>query len=143
MFLFRLFFFSYLGSLSQTFTVHRTAREGGGYFLKSSILLPTTSQTLRHEPGDYSRKLTSAHSQQLSSNWQPLVSERQSLTTKQRAFYVTSCQNAKLLKIFPFLVSTFYFHEKNKKNILAICSWYKLHRLQLVIISTNQVDQNI
>ena len=43
-----LFFFSYLGFLSRTFTIHRTAGEGGGYLFNSSLPLPPASQTLRH-----------------------------------------------------------------------------------------------
>ena len=34
------FFFFYLGFLSRTFTNHRTAGEGGGYFIHSSLPLP-------------------------------------------------------------------------------------------------------
>ena len=41
-------FFFYLGFLSGTFTIYRTAGEGGGYLFNSSLPLPTTSQTLRH-----------------------------------------------------------------------------------------------
>ena len=54
----------------------------GGHFINSSLPLATASQTLRHQPGDYCRVLTSAHSQQFDSNWEPLVSKRKSLTTK-------------------------------------------------------------
>ena len=75
--------FSYLGFLSRIFTNHRTVGEGGGYFFKSSLLLPPTSQTLRHQAGNYCRELTSAHSQQLASHRETLVSD--SLTTKLRA----------------------------------------------------------
>ena len=42
------YFFVYLGFLSQTFTIHRTAREGGGYLFNSSLPLPPASQTHRH-----------------------------------------------------------------------------------------------
>ena len=41
-------FFFYQGFLSRTFTIHRPAGEGGGYFFKSSLPLPSASQTLRH-----------------------------------------------------------------------------------------------
>ena len=78
------FFFFYLGFLSQTFTNHRTAREGGVYFFNSSLKLPPASQTLRHWLSDYCREPTSPHSQQPDSNREPLVSERKSLTTKLR-----------------------------------------------------------
>ena len=81
------FFVFYLGCLSLTFTNHRTAGERGGHFFNSSLPLPPASQTLRHQPGNYCRELTFAHSQQLDSNREPLVSERKLLTTKLR----TSC----------------------------------------------------
>ena len=58
-------YFLYLGFLSQIFTNHRTAGEGGGHFFNSSLQLPPA-----------------AHSQQSDSNWEPLVSERKSLTNK-------------------------------------------------------------
>ena len=41
------FFFSVV-FLSQTFMIHRTAGEGGGYFFNTSLLLPPASQALRH-----------------------------------------------------------------------------------------------
>ena len=40
------YFFFYLGFLSQPFTNHRTAGEGGGYFFNYSLPLPPASQTL-------------------------------------------------------------------------------------------------
>ena len=55
-------FFFYLGFLSRTFIIHRTAGEGGGYLYNSSLPLPPASQILRHYPRDYWRELTSAHS---------------------------------------------------------------------------------
>ena len=58
------------------------SRGRGGYLFNSSLPLPPASQTLRYQPGDYCRELTSAHSQQPHSNREPLVSERKSLTTK-------------------------------------------------------------
>ena len=79
------FFFSIQVFLSRTFTNHRTAGEGGGHFLNSSLPLPPASQTLRHQPGDCCREFTSAHSQQPDSSRKPLVSESKSLTTKLRA----------------------------------------------------------
>ena len=81
-------FFFYLGFLSQTFTFHGTAGEGGGFLFNSSLPLPPASQALRHQPGDYCRELTSAHSWQPGSNREPLVSERKSLTTKLRALVI-------------------------------------------------------
>ena len=53
--------FFYPGFLSWTFTIHRTAGEGGGYFFKSSLPLPRASQTLTHKLSDFCRDLTSAH----------------------------------------------------------------------------------
>ena len=41
-------FFFYLGILSCTFTIHRTAGEGGVYVFNSSLPLSPTSQTIRH-----------------------------------------------------------------------------------------------
>ena len=41
-------FFFYLGFLSRTFTIHRTAGEGGGYLFNSSLPLSPASQTLRY-----------------------------------------------------------------------------------------------
>ena len=41
-------FFFYVGFLSQTFTINRTAGEGGGYLFNSSRISRPTSQTLRH-----------------------------------------------------------------------------------------------
>ena len=75
-------FFFYLGFLSQAFTNHRTAGKGGGHFCNSSLALLLPSETLRHQPGDYCRELTSARTQQPDSNQEPLVSERKLLTTK-------------------------------------------------------------
>ena len=42
------FFFFYLGFLSQTFTNHRTAGEGGGHFSNSLLPLPPASQKIGH-----------------------------------------------------------------------------------------------
>ena len=69
------YIFFYLGFLSQTSTNHRTVREGRGHFFKSSLPLSPASQTLRHQPGNYCRELTSTHSYQPGSNRKPLVSE--------------------------------------------------------------------
>ena len=41
------YFFFHLGFVSQTFTNHRTAREGGGHSI-NSLPLPPASQALRH-----------------------------------------------------------------------------------------------
>ena len=61
-------FFFYLGFLSQTFTIHKTAEEGGGYFFNSSLPLLPASQKLEHQPSKYCRELIFAHSQQPDSN---------------------------------------------------------------------------
>ena len=73
----------YLGFLSRTFTIYRTAGEGGGSFYDSCLPLPPASQTLRHQPSNYCRGLTSTHSQQ-SLELGPSVSERKLLTTELR-----------------------------------------------------------
>ena len=75
-------FFFYLVFLSRKLTNHRTAGEGRGHFLNSSLPLPPASQTLRHQPSDYCRELTSGHSQQPDSNPEHLVPGWKSLTTK-------------------------------------------------------------
>ena len=85
LFLLLLLLFFYLGFLSQTFTIHRTAEDGRGYFFKPTLPLPPAQQTLRHQPGNYCRELTSAHSQQLDWNRELLVSEHKLLTTKLHA----------------------------------------------------------
>ena len=75
-------FFFYLGFLSRIFTIRRTAGERGGYFFKSSLPL---------SPGphiDISQVITAESSPlHVASSWnrEPLVSERQSLSTKPRA----------------------------------------------------------
>ena len=48
----------------------------------SSLPLPPSSQTLRHQQADYCRELTSAHIQQPDLNWEPEVSKHEPLTTK-------------------------------------------------------------
>ena len=50
-------FFFYLGFLSWTFTIRRTAEEKGGYLFNSPLPLPPASQTVKHYPGDYCREL--------------------------------------------------------------------------------------
>ena len=57
-----IFVYFYLGFLSLTFTIYRTAGEGAGYLFNSSLPFPSALQTFRHNPGDYCRELTSAHS---------------------------------------------------------------------------------
>ena len=114
-------FFFYLGFLSRTFTNHRTAGEGGEQFFNSSLPLPPASQTLRRQPGNYCKELTSAHSQQLEQNREPLASERKSLTTKLRALKQKSC------------VGISFF---NKVVVLHACHFTK-RRLQLLRILQN------
>ena len=50
-------FFFYLGFLSQTFTIHGTAGEGGGYLFNSSLPLPPLHRHL-----DISRAITAESS---------------------------------------------------------------------------------
>ena len=66
------FFFLFLFVFSFT-DIHESQdfRGGAGYFFNSSLPLPAASQTLRHQPGDYYRELTSAHGQQPDSNREP------------------------------------------------------------------------
>ena len=78
-----IFLFS-LSLLSRTFTNHRTAGEGGGYFYNSLPLSPN-SQTLRHHLSNFCKDLTSTHSWWWHSNREPYFSERKLLTTKLRA----------------------------------------------------------
>ena len=75
--------FFFLSGLSSTnITIHRAAGEGGGYLFISSLPIPPTSQTFRHQPDNYCPELTSAHSKQPNWNREPLVYERKSLGTK-------------------------------------------------------------
>ena len=60
-----------MGFLSGTFTIYKTAVEGGGYLFNSSLPLPHPSQSLL---GESCRELNSAHSEKLDSNWETLVS---------------------------------------------------------------------
>ena len=48
---------------------------------------------LRHQPGNYCRKFTSAHSWQQESNQEPLLSEHKSLPTTLRALNYAPCFN--------------------------------------------------
>ena len=75
-------FFFYPGFFNEYSRFTGQQGEGEPISFISSVLLPPTSQTLRHQPGDYSRELTSSHSQQLDSNRELLVAERKSLSTK-------------------------------------------------------------
>ena len=90
--------FFYLSFLSEGFTNHRTAGERGRHFFNFSLPLPLASQTLRHQLGDSCKELTSAHSQQPDSNWEPLVFESKWLTTKLRAFKPLSYMPAHYIK---------------------------------------------
>ena len=57
----RVLSFFYLGFLSHSLAIHRTAGEERDFF-NSTLPTPPALQTLRHYPSDYSRELTSAHS---------------------------------------------------------------------------------
>ena len=98
-------FLVYLGFLSRTPMIHRTAGEAGGYLylFSSSLSLPPASQTLRHYPGDYRRELTSARSQKPDSYREPMVSERKSLTAKLHVLiYMSSVCLSYLLVCHPY-----------------------------------------
>ena len=71
----------YLGFLSQIFPNYRTAGEGEGHFLNSTLPLPLVSHTLRHN----CRELKYAKSWWLESNQNPLVSELKSLKSPQKS----------------------------------------------------------
>ena len=92
--IFQIFFFFYLGFLSRTFTIHRTAGEGESYPFITVVPLPPVSQTLRHQPGYCCREFTSARSQQPDSNREPLVTEHKPLTTKLRTLDFPSKRNS-------------------------------------------------
>ena len=84
-----IYIYFYLGFLTRTLTIHRTAGERGGYLFNSSLPLPLTSQTLRHQLGNYCTEPTSAHSQKPDSNQSPLVSESKSLIVSRWSFAFT------------------------------------------------------
>ena len=93
----RIFF--YLGFLSRTLTIYRAAA-GGGSFYDSCLPLPPTSQTLRHQPSNCCRELTSASSQQSDSNWEPSVSGRKFLTTEILIYLQDQYLKTTLMSIF-------------------------------------------
>ena len=109
----QLAFSFYLGFLSQPFTKHMTAGEGGEHFFNSSLPLSPASQTLKHQPGDYCRELNSAHCQQPDSNQQPLVSERKSLTIKLRALQVFA--DFSLSSIFSYYFTLYFLRHSLAK----------------------------
>ena len=91
-------FFFYLSFLCRPFTNHRTTAERGEPFFSSSLPLSPASETLRHQPGDYYREVTSAHRQQLDSSWQSLGSKRKSLSYTpfiQLSYYKNNFQSEK------------------------------------------------
>ena len=101
-------FFFYLRLLSRTSTIHRTAGEGGGYFFNSSLTVPPTSQTLRHQLRDYCRELTSIHRQQLDPNWEPLVSKCKFLATKLLALQAAVACGTSQHNTFDYSLQTLY-----------------------------------
>ena len=110
-----LFSFFCLGFfLSRTFTIHRTAGEGRGYLVNSTLPLPPTSLALRHQPGDYCRELTSAHSQQPDSNPELSVFKRKSLTTKLRTGLSLGTFQYVLLKI-----NFFSCNRRNQNSLMS------------------------
>ena len=84
---------------------------GGGHFINSSLPLPPALQILRHELGNYSRELTTAHSQQPDWYWEPLVSEPKSLTTK------LCTQTLDSASVFIFFS---YTRKKNRRTYLQV-----------------------
>ena len=86
-------FFIYLGFLSQTFVIQRTASEGRDYFFNSSLPVPPALDRLSDITAD-----SSLLHIKLYSNREPWVSERKPLTTKLRALTTYSCCNGKNLK---------------------------------------------
>ena len=86
-------FFIYLGFLSQTFVIQRTASEGRDYFFNSSLPVPPALDRLSDITAD-----SSLLHIKLYSNREPWVSERKPLTTKLRALTTYSCCNSKNLK---------------------------------------------
>ena len=107
-------FFFYQGFLSRTFTIHRTAGEGGEYFFNSSLPLLPASQTPRHQLGDYCRELTSVHSWQPESKREPLVSERKSVTTTLRALSNGTVSNGTVTGFFLIVKKVFSALISNK-----------------------------
>ena len=116
------FFFFYLGFLSRTFTIHRTAGEGGGYLFNSSLPLPPASRALRHWPGDCCGELTSAHSWQPDSNREPLVSGCKSLTTKLRALSGLLSFTGILFDVRHFKILLQLYDEIRFLDCLSSCS---------------------
>ena len=112
-------FFSYLGFLSRTFTNHRNAGERGGHFINSSLPLPTASQTLRHQLGNYCRELISGHSQQPDPNGEPLVSERKLLTTNDFFIFRKLLKNSLLLNK-KYFNKTINNSNNNKQHLITI-----------------------
>ena len=110
---------------------HRTAGERGGYLFNSSLPLPLASQALRHQPGDYCRQRTSAHSQQPDSNREPLFSDCKSLTTKLRAL-----ETAKKL-----LVVTIDEHLNFNDHVTNICKSTS-RKLDALVFSLKVLQKN-
>ena len=102
-------FFFYLGLLLQPFTNHMIAGEGGGNSFNSSLPLSPASQTLSHYPSDYCIKLTSAHRQQPDLHRAPLISERKSLTTKQRLVSQWMTSKIRLKRAFTEKKTSIFF----------------------------------
>ena len=99
-------------------------REGGGYFFNSSLPLPPDSQTLRHQPGNYCRELTSAHSQQPYSNREPLVLECKSPTTQLRALELV------LLLILFFMSREMFVYNFTMSNLVSLFPHALRHRIR-------------
>ena len=102
-------------------------------------------QILRHQPGDYCRELTFAHSQQPDSNQEPLVSEHKSLTTKLRTMYGSRDMEQNRQNFLSFWTTFCPFtppnnlenqdFEKMKKTPVEISSFYT-SMSKIMIITT-------
>ena len=98
----------------------------GEYLFKFSLPCPPASQTLRRQPGDYCKELTSTHSQQTISNRKPLVSERRSVTTELRAQRTHSFEFIQtLLSSFRVIQSYLGSFELNQGHLELILSSYR------------------
>ena len=77
------FFFFYVVFLSRTFTNHRTAGKGGGYFINSSLPIPPASQTLTAESSPLHIASGRTRTERKSLTTKPLANNFNTLTLKQ------------------------------------------------------------
>ena len=111
-----LLFFIQSGFSFATINESQDCRERVENFCNNSLPLLPASQTLRHQPGDYRRELTSAHRQQPDPNREPLVSELKSLTTMLRTLisYVPCYPLWHYIYIYISLISLIVFYLKEQ-----------------------------